>query len=357
MASGGELCPLPPQPDGVPWPAASWPIGELVPTGELARLVGVAMDPSSPLGQTFALLVVQGGRLVLARYGGALERFDAEPEPVTPATPLLSWSMAKSVLHAAVGVLVGQGRLDPKEPAAVPAWAGPEDPRSAITVEHLLEMRDGLAFAEDYEDEGRSDVIAMLFGKGRHDVAAFAADRPQLAAPGAAFHYSSGTTNILSGIVARLVGPGETYRAFLADRLFGPLHMASAEPGFDDAGTWVASSWLNATAEDYARFGLLYLRDGVAEGRRVLPAGWVDHGRRARSVDPEDGRLHGAHWWVEDDGFGTFRAAGFSGQAIVVIPGLDAVVVRLGRTEPAHSEDFAAWRSAIVVALAQALGA
>ena len=204
--------------------------------------------------------------------------------------------MAKSMLHAVVGLLVKDGRLDLDAPADVPEWSAPGDPRHAITVRHLLAMRDGLDFAEDYVDDRTSDVIAMLFGDGQADMAHFAADRPLAAAPDTRFNYSSGTTNIISAVVARLLGPGAPYEAFLHERLFGPLGMASARPEFDAAGTWVASSYVRATARDFARFGLLYLRDGVWDGTRLLPEGWVDYGRTIESVDPEDGP-YGAHWW------------------------------------------------------------
>ena len=146
------------------------------------------------------------------RYQGALEHFDRPPTPVTAETPLLSWSMAKSVLHAAVGLLVGDRRLDLDAPAEVPEWADPGDPRHAITLRQLLAMRDGLDFVEDYVDGGVSDVIEMLFGRGQADMAHFAADRPLAAPPGTRFNYSSGTSNIVSGVVARTVGPGETLR-------------------------------------------------------------------------------------------------------------------------------------------------
>src|SRR5581483_9214785 len=132
---------------------------------------------------------------------------------------------------------------------------------------------------------------------------------PLAAAPGTRFNYSSGTSNVISGIVAQQVGPGRPYREFLESRLFGPLGMRSATVTLDDAGTWVASSYVYATARDFARFGLLYLRDGTWDGTRLLPTGWVDHGRRPRSVDPSDGLVHGAHWWVVGDGHGTFWAA------------------------------------------------
>src|SRR6202034_2402388 len=160
----------------------------------------------------------------------------------------------------------------------------------------------------------------------------FAADRPLAAVPGARFNYSSGSSNIISAVVARVVGPGPPYMRFLRERLFDRIGMESATPELDAAGTWVASSYVRATARDFARFGLLYLRDGIWEGRRILPAGWVDHGRRPRSVDPDDGMIHGAHWWVVGDDHGSFWASGYSGQSILISPGLDLVVVRLGDT-------------------------
>ncbi len=308
------------------------------------------------------MVVVHRGRVVVERYHGALEHFDRAPTPVTAETPLLSWSMAKSMLHAVVGLLVGDGRLDLDTPAPVPEWSDPADPRHAITLRHLLAMRDGLDFVEDYVDDRVSDVIQMLFGDGQPDMAHFAADRPLAAVPGTRFNYSSGTSNIISGIVARTVGPGEDYARFLHGRLFGSLGMASADPEFDEAGTWVASSYVRATARDYARFGLLYLRDGTWEGVRLLPAGWVDYGRTMVSVDdPADPSPHGAHWWgvrgttLENlDPLGTFRASGYEGQTITICPSLDLVLVRLGKTPLEREDALVPWRAAVVQAFAHA---
>ncbi len=349
------LAPLPAQPAGVPWPAETWPEGT-VPAGvDLAPLLDQVFDPDGPLATTFAVVVVQGGRVVAERYAGALEHFDQPPTPVTVDTPLLSWSMAKSVLHAAVGLLVGAGRLDLDAPAAVPEWSGADDPRRPITLRQLLAMRDGLDWVEDYVDDRVSDVIQMLFGTGQEDMAHFAADRPLAAAPGTRFNYSSGTSNIVSGVVARLVGPGEDYARFLHARLFAPIGMASADPELDAAGTWVASSYLRATARDWARFGLLYLRGGTWAGARVLPEGWVDYARTMVSVDPEDDSPYGAHWWgVAGDALGTFRASGYEGQSITICPPLDLVVVRLGKTPLEREPNLVPWRVAMVEAFARA---
>jgi CubicO group peptidase (beta-lactamase class C family) len=356
------LVALPPQPGGVPWPTEDWPGGRPPSGVDLDPLLDRVFDDEGPLATTFAVVLVHRGRVVAERYHGALEHFDRPPTPVTAETPLLSWSMAKSVLHAVVGLLVGEGRLDLDVPADVPEWSDPADPRHAITLRHLLAMRDGLDFVEDYVDDRVSDVIKMLFGEGQPDMAHFAADRPLAAPPGTRFNYSSGTSNIISGIVARTVGPGEDYARFLHRRLFGPLGMASADPEFDEAGTWVASSYVLATARDYARFGLLYLRDGMWDGVRVLPAGWVDYGRTMVSIDdPEDPSPHGAHWWgvrgdmLEHlDPLGTFRASGYEGQTITICPALDLVLVRLGKTPLEREDALVPWRAAVVRAFADA---
>ncbi len=349
------LVALPGQPAGVPWPTEAWPEGPL-PTGvEVRALLDEVFDDDGPLATTFAVLVVHRGRVVAERYHGALEHFDRPPTPVTAETPLLSWSMAKSVLHAVVGLLVGTGRLDLDAPATVPEWADRHDPRHAITLRQLLAMRDGLSFVENYEDDRVSDVIQMLFGDGQPDMAHFAAARSLAAPPGTRFSYSSGTSNIISGIVARSIGPGEPYARFLHSRLFGPIAMTSAEPEFDEAGTWVGSSYLRATARDFARFGLLYLRDGLWEGVRLLPAGWVDYARTWVSVDPEDDSPYGAHWWgVAGDTRGTFRAAGYEGQSITICPALDLIVVRLGKTSLEREPLLGPWRAAMVEAFAPA---
>lgn len=346
----GDLLPLPAQPVGVPWPApgfAGWPTGTADPGVE--ALVTALFDDPEGYGDTYAVVVVQGGRLVHERYGGALPSFEHEPTPVTPATPLLSWSMAKSVTHALVGLLVAEGRIDLDAPAPVPGWSG--DDRAGITLQQLLEMRSGLAWREDYTDAGASDVIEMLFGEGRADTAAFAADRPLQAPPGTEFVYSSGTTNIVSRAIGEVVGGADGVRALLHDRLLGRIGFTDVDARFDDAGTFLGSSFVYAPARDFARFGLLYLRDGVWDGARLLPEGWVDHARTLRSIDPDGGDGYGAHWWVEHDDHGTFRAQGYEGQSILVCPAKDAVVVRLGRTVEAQKPALVAWRRAIIEAL------
>ena len=218
-------------------------------------------------------------------------------------------------------------------PFACPEWRQNGDPRSAITLRDLLAMRSGLEFCEDYIDGDSSHCIEMLFGPSSHDMAAYAASLPLEHPVGTSFNYSSGSTNIVSRVISDAYGfDRAAMQDHLRRRIFDPLGMCSATATFDDAGTFVGSSYVHATAQDYARFGLLYLRDGVWDGARVLPEGWVDYGRTATSVDEDTGLGYGAHWWVWDDAYGTFAAHGYEGQLIAVVPDLDVVVVRLGKT-------------------------
>jgi len=330
MSEAAALAPLPGQPDGVDWPTERWLKGELPSTldrdpFEALVAVAFAAPQTATLGETHALLIVQGGRIVFERYA----------EGMDPRTTHSSWSMAKSITHALVGIAAGDGKLDAFAPADVPEWRRPGDPRGAITLDHLLRMSSGLAWIEEYAPGQPSDVQAMLFGEGKPDMAAYAA-RSQLAhPPGTFFYYSSGTTNLVSRAVGRAVGAsGEAFKTFMQDRLFGPLGMRSAGPRFDGAGTFIGSSFCYATARDFARFGLLYLRDGVWDGARILPQGWVDYARTPTFQQPgaADYR-YGAHWWLGLGGPGSFSANGYDGQFTVCVPDLDLILVRHGKSE------------------------
>lgn len=302
-----------------------------------------AANPNDDLALSLAFVAVQGGEVIAERYG---------PD-VTADTPLISWSTAKSITHAAVGLAVMDGLVDLDAPGVAAEWAGPSDPRQPITLRHLLAMRSGLEFDEDYVDAGASHCLEMLFGEGAHDVAGYAASQRLLHPIDTVFNYASGTTNIISRRVAQAYGGGRDAMAtLLAERLFAPLGMTSAEPRFDEAGTWVGSSYLYATARDFARFGELYLHDGVWDGQRLLPEGWVEYARTQCSVDPSDGQGYGAHWWIWNDRHGTFAAQGYEGQLIAVVPSLDLVMVRLGKTPAIHRPALFAWYAELLEALA-----
>ena len=313
-----DLSDLPAQPENLSWPTDQWPRAEARPETIAQAESLFALEPDQ--GFTYALLVIREGRLIY-------ERYDAGANPIYMQ---YSWSMAKSVVHALVGILVGQGRLDLFEPAAVPEWQAAEDPRHAITVDQLLRMSSGLAFNEDYVNGAASDVIPMLVGDGRDDAGAYAANKPALHPPNQHWDYSSGTTNIICRILRDIVGNGPTgMNAFMEEFLFRPLGMRTPTPRYDPAGTFIGSSFLFAIPQDFARFGYLYLRDGVWAGQRILPEGWVDYARTPTYQDEE--LAYGAHWWLRPNS-SWFMASGYDGQRIVVAPDKDAIVVRCGRT-------------------------
>ncbi len=282
------------------------------------------------------MVVMHRGEIVAERYGTQPETIFGPSELVTADTPLTSWSTAKSITHAAVGLLVADGKLDLEAPAEVAEWRGTD--RQRITLLNLLEMRAGLEFVEDYVDGETSHCIGMLFGEGMADHAGYAAALPLFHAPGTVWNYSSGTTNIIARILGAVVGGGRPgMEAFLRERLFGPVGMNSASPKFDQAGTWVGSSFVDATAGDFARFGELYRHDGITRsGERILPVGWADHGRTFVAHDPTDhapsGFDYGRHWWMWPEFQGSIAAHGYEGQYIIVIPDRELTVVHLGKT-------------------------
>ncbi|MEX0768501.1 MAG: serine hydrolase [Microthrixaceae bacterium] len=304
-----------------------------------------SQESDALLGETLAVVVVQYSKVVAERYSSQ----------TSTDTPLLSWSMAKSITHAAAGIMVADGLLDPDSPINAPEWATSQDPRSSITLNHLLEMRSGLHFTEEYVDDQNSNCIEMLFGSGAHDVASYAASQPLEHDPGEVFNYSSGTTNIIARHLAQLLGAGEDpverqrlMTDFLQKRLFGPLGMSTAQPRFDAAGTFVGSSYLYASAQDFARFGLLYLRDGVWGDERILPEGWVKKATTSVSIDPDDGWLYGQHWWVRKDDPEIFFAHGYEKQIIMCIPRCDTVLVRLGKTTADQSTSFESYWDEVI---------
>ena len=344
-----SLIPLPPQPEDVAWPTDAWPTAELDPRVDrvaLEALLDRAFTVPEPddLERTHSVAVVHRGALVAERHA----------HDVSPDDAFRSWSMAKSITAALVGILVRDGKLDIDAPIPVKEWDA-SDPRSRITIDQMLRMVDGLRFREAealpsggvryYPDE-ENDVVQMLFGPGRDDVAAYASTLPKVAEPEARWNYNSGASNLLARLVSDTVGGGEQgMRAFMERELFGPLGMRTAKPVFDGAGTFVGSAYCPCSARDFARFGLLFLRDGVWEDRRLLPEGWADYARTPSAVSEG---LYGAHFWTIPGSLGTFECHGAFGQRITIVPKLDLVVVRLGQTSPAKVGHVVAFNKVIV---------
>ncbi|MBS1601205.1 MAG: serine hydrolase [Bacteroidetes bacterium] len=293
--------------DTVDWPTGDRGCeGDGVDTAKMNAAVSLAYGGSG----TRAVVVVYHGKIVGERYAPGFDRH----------TRLAGWSMAKGVTSAMVGILVGQHRLDVGGPAPVEEWR--KDDRRRITVEDLLHMKSGLSWWELYA--GPADATRMLFEEA--DMGKFAERSALRHLPGGVFNYSSGTANILSSIIRSKTGIG--YYRWPYEQLFYKIGMYSAVLEPDAGGTFVGSSYCYATARDWARFGLLYLRDGVWGGQRVLPAGWVSYTRKG------DG--YGAMWWLNTGGRrfpgvpeDCYSCEGYEGQYVWVIPSRDLVVVRL----------------------------
>lgn len=325
---------LPSMTEARPYP--DWEVrapSDKVDRAKLDAVIQSAID-SGPEG-TRAILVVEDGAIIAERYAPG---YDAN-------TRFNSYSMAKSYTSTLIGILVGQGRLKLDDPAPVPEWSSPGDPRGKIRLLDLLHMSSGIHSTEAASDQV-TDTAAMLFGAGRMDVARHGAEHPLKYVPGKYWMYSNSTSNVLSGIVRRHVGDTkEAYLKFVNDYLFDPLGMQSTTLGFDARGTFVGSTYVWATARDYAKLGLLYLRGGEWNGRPILAKNWTkfvstpapaskdNYGghfwlgpqRQAVAQDPE---LANAKDWPADE----YSARGLFGQVISISPSKRLVVVILGHT-------------------------
>jgi len=338
-----DLFPDPPPADS----EALWPEGERVDLSAIDQGVDKALldkaveatfaepDPLHPR-RTRAIVVVHHGRIVAERYA---QGFDA-------TMPLMGWSTSKSALNALIGLRVKDGKLAVTDKALLPEWRGQGDKRSDISLDDLLRMSSGLDFDETYDDP-LADVAQMLFAEGNQ--AKFAAGKELADPPGTHWHYSSGTSEIIARVLRESFASERDYLRYPRERLFGPLGMRSAVMAPDASGTFVASSFLYATARDFARLGLLFLQDGVWQGRRLLPDDWVVYSRGpARTL--ADGS-YGAHIWRRLPAspiFGVppmpedaYYFLGHDEQVIAVVPSRDLVIVRLGLTREGGDWDDA----------------
>ena len=291
-------------------------------------------EPERPR-RTRAVVIVRDGQVVAERYA----------EGFTADTPLLGWSMTKTVTNALVGILVKDGRLAVDRLVPIPEWQA--DERRQITLDHLLRMSSGLQFNESAANP-LSDVTVMLLH--RPDAGLYAADKRLASPPGTVWQYSSGTSNIVSRIIRQTLKDDAEYVAFPRRALFDRIGMTHAVLEADAGGTFVGSSFMYATARDWARLGQLYVQDGVWDGQRILPDGWVTY---TRSPAPADAtKQYGAHVWlkVADHYSGdavlpadAFHAAGHAGQFVTMIPSAKLVIVRLGLTRYPDAWDHTAF--------------
>ncbi len=320
-----------------------WPMGNKLPDSiastinkeKLNAALSAAFEEKDTtrikLRRTRAVVVLYDGNLVGEKYATGFDKNSKH----------IGWSMTKSITNALVGILVKQEKLKLEGPAPVAAWK--DDDRKNIRLEDMMHMSSGLKWEENYG--GPSGATNMLFKK--KDMGLYAAEVPLESKPGEVFEYSSGTTNVISRIVREAIGD-ENYYRFPYEELFNKIGMQSIVMEPDAGGTFVGSSYSFATARDFARFGLLFYHNGVWNGERILPEGWV----KFSSTPPIGAKRgeYGAQWWtnvgevnnpanrtyphVPTD---SFQAEGFEGQYIFVVPSKKLVVVRLGLTK---SDDF-----------------
>jgi len=273
---------------------------------------------------TRGIVVLYDGHLIAEKYS---EEFDVD-------TPQMGWSMSKSVTNALVGILVRQGRLDIYKPAPVSEWSDPSDPRHQITIDQLLRMSSGIDWEEEYGKP--SSATNMLFTS--HNMGEYTSTLPLEADPDSLWEYSSGTSNLISLIIRKTTG--DDYLKFVDRELFAPLGIKSVVWEKDESGTLVGSSFMWASPRDWAKLGQLFLNDGVWNGERILPEGWVQY---SSTPTPKATRGYGAHFWLNrmpgversqytDAPSDMFSMQGFEDQRVFIIPSRNMVIVRLGQT-------------------------
>jgi len=309
------------------------PVDPVNPALEAALDREFAEPESGPHRWTKSVVILRDGHIVAERYAPGYG----------PETPQIGWSVTKSVTNALIGILVRQKKLAVDAPAPIAAWRDPKDPRHPITVDNLLRMNSGIEFGQSLYADWRSafDPSAqMQFDMA--DEAAFAETAELGAAPGTRWNYTNGNTMLLARMIRdQAGGDAASVLRFAHREMFDKLGMAHVTLEFDGAGTPIGSSHMWASARDWARFGQLYLDDGVIGGERILPEGWVDYSAQLTPGSETYG--YGAGFWTNRGTTGgaakriglgmppdSFMARGTQGQYIVIVPWARVVVVRLG---------------------------
>ena len=314
----------------------SWPMGDVLPSGpppeldtaKVRRALDLAFQPADAM--TAACVVTWQGRIVGERYG----------EGITARTPLESWSMGKSITATLMGILIRRGAYDLWQPAPVPEWRQPGDPRAKIRIADLLNMSSGLRIRApqdpDYDPSGPYPDHVYLYTGGINSFH-YAATRPLQWPPGTVGRYRN-TDPVLVNYLIRLAVEKrrEDYLAFPRRALFDKLGMRSVVIETDPYGDFLTQGYDFASARDWARLGNLYLQDGVWNGVRILPEGFVRFVTTVAPAWAADGRpIYGGFFWINGDGDlpiprDAYFMAGAGGQFTIIIPSHDLVVVRQG---------------------------
>ena len=267
--------------------------------------------------QTRAVLVLYKNQLIAERYARGF----------TKESRILGWSMTKSILSTVFGIMQYQGKLSVQDRAPILEWEN--DDRKKITLHNLLQMNSGLAWDENYEKI--SDVTKMLFLED--DMTKMQQKQQLVDSPNFSWNYSSGTSNLLSGILRKKLGNQQEYLDYWYRELIDKIGMNSMIVETDVKGHYVASSYAWATARDWAKFGLLYLHKGNWNGTQIFSPEWVDY---ITQPTPTSNNSYGAHFWLnagnkmKDVPSNMFYADGYQGQRVYILPDQEMVVVRLG---------------------------
>ncbi|HUF76614.1 MAG TPA: serine hydrolase [Longimicrobiales bacterium] len=316
-----------------------WPMGDVLPDEPWPEEVDRALVEQAlaegfgpPEARTLALLVTYEGRILGERYG----------EGIDIHTPLESWSMTKSLTGTLVGVLIQQGAYELWQPAPIPEWQDAGDPRQAIRIGDIMRMSSGIRIRApqdpDYDPSlGYPDHVYLYTGSV--DSYAYAATRPQQWPPNTVGRYRN-TDPVLASYLIRLAveGRGEDYHSFPQRHLFDKLGIRDAIIETDPFGNFLGQGRALMPARDWARLANLYVQDGVWNGERLLPEGWVDYASETAPAWVADGRLQygGSFFWVNADGSdpiptSAFQMSGAGGQSATIIPSHGLVVVRIGK--------------------------
>lgn len=317
-----------------------WPLGNIMPakttnidTVKLEEITEKLMDDEGYSGHAFAFMVLHKGIPVIEAYQ---PQFNAQ-------TKFLSWSMAKSFTNSLAGIMVKQGKWDVNQAMNIPEWQ--KDERKHITYNNLMQAESGLLWNEDYGN--RSDVTVMLYCE--KDFARYVFDRPLEAPVGTKWIYSSGNPNVVTYQIRRTIGNDEEYYRFPHVNLFDKIGMPDAVFEVDASGNFVGSSYIYATARDFARYGLMLMNDGMFNGERILPEGWVKY---CTSPNNQSNGEYGSLFWINKSKVrypsapeDMFWCQGYDGQRIFMIPSKELIVVILGFS---HDPAFTMNRDALL---------
>ncbi len=363
--ASARVDPEPANPDATPWPT-----GDLNAEGDFPDEVDdekmrAALDkefsepdPENPR-RARAVVVVYKGKIVGERYAPGFNK----------DMPMHGWSMTKSITSALIGILVGRGEFSVDDPAPIPEWKEPGDPHGRITIDHLLRMSGGFDFHHDLSPAGQRQQA--LFGA--IDSTRYSIESPLDAAPGTRWEYSNANPHSLWRVIRNtLGGTDEDYLTFARRELFNRIGMRGALIEPDPYGNPIGTSFGWASARDWARFGLLYLNDGVWEGERILPEGWVDYTRTPAPT--AEYKHYGALFWLnagareftetpEEKEFpknsppfprlpeDAYFAMGHDGKVVAIIPSRELVVVRLGLSRSNETYDYEGFMADILAAI------